>query len=320
MELYCKEIENFIISTNYKDNTKKRYKEKLVHFGEFLSEVTEQNYADLHLEKIYELIDINGKTVRYLPLNAVLIDQFLFSRTTLGYSWISVCHAALKSFFKYLLRNYNFNNVMLETEFKLKLYTPLRVPPRILNRHEIIRFLRSIVKHSKNIKRDLLLFILLLSTGARKNEILNITVDKIDFANDLVFLQETKNNRSHYLILRDGIGKFIQKYCVENQLSQSDKLFYDLTYNSVNDLLNSYLTFANLPNVNVHSTRHSFATIMFESGSLITTIQQLLNHIALSSTRSYIEPNYIRNLNIHVPENEEVYKAINLRCKPYLQL
>jgi site-specific recombinase XerD len=312
MEPYVKEIDKFLLCKDFTDSTKKAYKDKLEQFGQYLSDLTEQKYGELHLEQIFELIDVNGKTVRFLPINSTLLDQFLFSRTDKGYSWLSTCHAALKSFFKYLFKNYAFDDVMLEIEFKLKNYKPSRIPPRILNRHEVIRLLRSIIKHSSNLKRDLLLFTLLLSTGSRKNEILNATVENIDFDNDLIFLKETKNKRSHYIILRHGVGTLIQKYCVENQLSHSDKLFPDLSYDSVNTLLNSYLTFANLPKVKVHSMRHSFGTMMFESGALITTIQQLLNHIALSSTRTYIEPNYIRNFELFIPENEEIYNNIKL--------
>lgn len=43
----------------------------------------------------------------------------------------------------------------------------------------------------------------------------------------------------------------------------------------VNSLLTDYLLKANLPRVTVHSLRHSFATIMYESGAEITSIQQL---------------------------------------------
>jgi hypothetical protein len=50
--------------------------------------------------------------------------------------------------------------------------------------------------------------------------------------------------------------------------------------------------------------------MMSESGTPITSIQQLLNHLSLSSTKTYIETNYIRNYNFYIPENEDVYRRL----------
>lgn len=66
------------------------------------------------------------------------------------------------SFFKYLLRNYDFTNVMNELDFWINDYKHLKKYQRILNRHELIKLFQSIVKYSPNIKRDLLFFTLLI--------------------------------------------------------------------------------------------------------------------------------------------------------------
>ena len=62
--------------------------------------------------------------------------------------------------------------------------------------------------------------------------------------------------------------------------------------------------------VKLHSLRHSFATLMYESGSDITLIQQLLDHSELTTTKTYVHPNYIRNKNIRIKENDDIYSEL----------
>ncbi|WP_409970622.1 tyrosine-type recombinase/integrase [Bacillus sp. Bva_UNVM-123] len=57
--------------------------------------------------------------------------------------------------------------------------------------------------------------------------------------------------------------------------------------------------------------RHSFTTLMSESGSSITSIMQLINHSNLYSTSIYIKSNYTRNQNIKVTQNDILFKKLN---------
>ncbi|MFA9559669.1 tyrosine-type recombinase/integrase [Evansella sp. AB-rgal1] len=312
MDYLHKEIETYSLCSKNSKRTIDRYQKHLINFGYFLAEVIEEEYEKVHLERIYKRTDVMGRLIMYLPINAEIIDDYFYSNIEMGYSWLRLSRASLGSFFKYLLKNYDFRNIIKEIDFVLSDYKHLKVPTRILNRHDIIKFLQSIVKYSENLKRDLLFFTLLLSTGCRINELLKIQVRDIDLNNDTAYLRTTKNKRSHILVLRNELGQLIYKYCDEQNIKRSDLLFYDVPYHDANKLLSNYLEYAGITKVTIHSLRHSFATMLYESGAAITTIQQLLNHVALSSTKEYVEPNYIRNTQIEIPQNLEIYK--NLSC------
>jgi site-specific recombinase XerD len=313
MEILIKEIEKFINNTHYSEGTKKRNKRHLDIFTEELALISNTHPSDLHLERIYELIDSNGRQVRYKSINYTLIDMYLFSNIHKGYSWLCSSFYSLSSFFKYLYRVYEFPNIMLQTKFRLEEYR-LNKPSRILSRSQILKFMNIIISSSSNLQRDSLLFILLLSTGSRISEVLGIKVENIDIENEFIFIKNTKNNSSKNIILRDGYGAVLKTYIDSNQLTNNSYLFNNdgkkLSRVYVQQLFNSFLSKASLPQTNLHSLRKSFATLMVESGTDIVIIQQLLNHKALNSTKTYIDPNYIRNMGIIIDENKHIYIKI----------
>lgn len=49
---------------------------------------------------------------------------------------------------------------------------------------------------------------------------------------------------------------------------------------------------------------------MVESGAEILVIQQLLGHKKIHSTKTYIDPNYIRNNGMELQMNKELYKHL----------
>lgn len=54
------EIEFFLNNPKYAPNTIKKYKNKLNEFTKKLSDTTDTPSEELHLQKIYEVYDING--------------------------------------------------------------------------------------------------------------------------------------------------------------------------------------------------------------------------------------------------------------------
>lgn len=67
-------------------------------------------------------------------------------------------------------------------------------------------------------------FLLLLSTGSRSNEIINIKVIDIDFFNETIYVKKTKNGASKFIVLREGFGAILQRYTDKNHLHTNDFL------------------------------------------------------------------------------------------------
>lgn len=238
-----------------------------------------------------------------------MIDDYFLSSLSKGYSCYKGNKDAIGSFFNYLNRNYGFPNLVKEMNIKVNKYKYQKNNVDILSRHDILKFFHYIVFKSDNRNRDVLLFILFITTGCRSSEIVNIKVQDIIWEDNLIYLPKTKHNKSKYIPLRPGLSDSIKSYCQKNNLQKTDYLF-NLNQNQMKNLFYKRLKEANLPRVRLHSLRHSFATMMVESGATLTEVQQLLGHVDIFTTKGYIHPNIISNKKIKIKENEETFNTI----------
>lgn len=287
-----------------------------MEFIYYLSSLSKFNIEAVHLEKFYRVHSKSGAFLCYKPINVDLLDNYFSIHLDKGYNWLLGSKNTLSSFFKYLQRRYDFPNLIKDIKVDLKHYRPNKKPQRILSRHEILLFQQSLIKYSEDLKRDTLLFSLLLSTGCRISEMLNIKVRDVNFSEDAVFLAKTKTKVQRMIMLRDHFGLSIKQYVKERHLCDDDFLFCTqdkkcLTRAQVQKLLTEYLKLSNIEPINIHGIRHTFATLMYESGSELLVIQQMLGHSSLSSTRTYVHPNYVRNYGMVIKENEVVYKFVS---------
>ncbi|WP_170211402.1 tyrosine-type recombinase/integrase [Robertmurraya siralis] len=181
-------------------------------------------------------------------------------------------------------------------------------------RHDLLKFLQSLLRKSSHLERDLLFFLLLMTTGSRPSEILTTKISEIDFVNETIYKKETKNKSSKIIVLREGFGIILQKYIEKFSLKDEDYLINNNGDNmniiELQGTFEFFLKEANLPFSTLHKLRHSFATIMVESGAEILVIQQLLGHKKIHSTKTYIDPNYIRNNGMELQMNKELYKHL----------
>lgn len=316
-------IEEYNRISKLADSTKSMYVKGLKLFSDFLSQKLNCDVDEIDLRRIHVLRIKSGDI--YTPINSTLLDEFLYENASLGESYhkLVTLSCGLKSFFKYLYRNDNFPNVTSNMKFNLKKYKEKRKPIRILSKHEILRFFNSVVTHSENPIFEVLLFSIQFSTGMRISELLNLKIKDIDFEREMLYQEKTKNRKARIVPLRNGFGEVLRYYCSTNGLSNSDYLINEnrnqLSKSSVNSNLKKYLKKANLPYVRIHTMRHSFATLMLDAGSNIFIVQQLLGHDFLSSTRDYVDPNYTRNKNIVIKEQQVVYKKLKEKINAVLR-
>ncbi|RKL64963.1 hypothetical protein CR203_23430 [Salipaludibacillus neizhouensis] len=316
MRSLLNEIELYHNLSRLAESTKTIYRKRLKDFAIQLAELTHSPIEELHLEKMYDITDVSGTHLFYKEIDIKIIDCFFFNNIEKSYNWLQNSKHALQSFFLYLYRNYDFFNIMDHITFSLDKYKdkPMKKKMYYLTRHDVLKLMHSVLENSTNLERDSLLFILLISTGSRQSEILNVKVNEIDIENETIYRKQTKNKSSNYIPLRDGLGVSIKKFIEMNNLKDNDYLFMSngskIDGNELRKLFNYFLEKANLPDSTPHQLRHNFATVLAENGMDIITIQQLLNHDKNSTTQNYISPNYIRNINVEITENKKVYKHI----------
>ncbi|ENH95626.1 integrase/recombinase XerD, partial [Gracilibacillus halophilus YIM-C55.5] len=245
----------------------------------------------VHLEKIYETVNKNGETLFFSRLDVIIVEEYFHAHLHKSYHWLYQSKRTLQNFFLYLYRKYDFPILTEEMTFVLDEHK--QKPPKkdriVPTRHDLLKLLQSLMKNSLNIERDALFFILLISTGSRSNEIIHIKVKNIDFQHETIFVKKTKNGSSKCIVLREGFGSVLQRYIDKNHLNRDDYIINEsgkpMKKEEFQRLFNMFLQKANLPSFTLHKLRHSFATIMEESGVEVFVIQQLLGHKKLDSTR-----------------------------------
>ncbi|MCM3160804.1 site-specific integrase [Metabacillus litoralis] len=313
MKNMIEEIELYHSRSLYSENTKSIYKRRLDEFLDYLAKETGSLTEDVHLERIYERVNIRGETICFMRLDIELIEKYFMTHLDKSYNWFYFSRLALKSFFIYLSRKYDFPILIDEMNFNINDYKepPSKKGKYVPTRHDLLKFLQSLIKLSPNLERDLLFFILLMSTGSRPSEVINSKVHDIDLISETIYRKKTKKKTSKYIILREGFGHVLERYIKKFDLKNDDYLINKngrkMQFNELQEIFENYLKGANLPFSTLHKLRHSFATIMKESGAEYLLIKQLLGHKKIDSTKTYIEPNYIRNLGMEVQVNKEVY-------------
>ncbi|MFJ7738789.1 tyrosine-type recombinase/integrase [Lysinibacillus sp. NPDC097287] len=320
MDSLLENIEYFLKNSRLTKETNEKYLNRLNDFTLYLATLMNEKKEEIYLDKVYVEKDSVGVLIRYHPIDSALLDSYFRTLIYKGFSPMKSNHNALSSFFSFLEKNYNFKNPMVDIEFRLSEYTPEKKYSRVLTRGNIIKFFNAIVTNSKDLKTDLLLFCLLLSTGCRISEILDLQCKDIDFENDTFLLKKTKNNHQRIVNLRPGMGRIIETYAYKRNRVVTDFLFLNcknnkLTRTDVDALLKEYLRLSNLPPINIHGFRHTFATLMADEDTPINFIQQMLGHKSIQSTKSYINPHYLRNKNLRIPENQLVLNRLKERLK-----
>ncbi len=211
--------------------------------------------------------------------------------------------AALKSFFHYLGRNVP---ECLDNTQKILSISLKRIPHKAINyleEDELTAVLGSINLESANGLRDKALLMLMYNTGARVQEIVDITVDDfrldkaaqvkltgkgrkqrvcplwqetVEAINSYRAVRKTKVNTETHLFLnargevitRFGIGYIIKKY--------------------TNKAMKTKPTLTN-KTVSPHTFRHTTAMHLLQAGNELNMIRLWLGHASLNTTHAYIE-------------------------------
>ena len=137
---------------------------------------------------------------------------------------------------------------------------------------------------------------LLYGTGLRISELLNLKIFDIDFENCIIRCIG-KGNKERIVPIGEYVIKYLQEYLNYRKLLLKKKNNDYLFLNNLGTKLSRFSFFKILKkllkdktinkNISPHSIRHSFATHMLECGADLRSIQELLGHSDISTTRIY---------------------------------
>lgn len=162
--------------------------------------------------------------------------------------------------------------------------------PSILSKKDFIK----IFNETKNLKHRCWL-LLAFCSGLRACEVVSIRIENI-YADEHKLKILGKGNKERYTILPDLTIKFLRLYCKYNHITKKTGYLFDGMRGCEHPVGNSAVDFFlnikkkyNLPkNISFHSLRHSFATYFLMNGGDLLTLQTLMGHNSIATTRRYI--------------------------------
>ena len=262
-----------LLEKRLSNNTKESYAFDLECFSDFF--------------KNKQIIDINeNDIVKYL--------EYLKEQKKLTARSIERHLTTLRGFFKYLVKMEKLKYDITKNIDNLKIGKHL---PSTLTTDEI-NILMDIKLDSPFNYRTKAMLEVMYGSGLRVSELVNLTLNDIDLYNDTILIHG-KGSKERIVPLGDYAKEYLEKYLkVRNNLlkrknGNPDKLFLNnhgmpITRNGFNFLLNNLLKEKGIEKeVTPHTLRHSFATHMLDNGADLRTIQELLGHSDIVTTRIY---------------------------------
>ena len=213
------------------------------------------------------------------------------------------CHLqTIRLFFDYLIDEEGMACENPVRRISIRLAKPL---PRHLKDGEVEKFL-SVIRDA----RDRAMFLLMLRSGLRVEEVARLTVGAIDYRKRQVFVACGKGAKDRVVYLSDDARAALEAY-MQRRSSKARKLFLvqkgpltgtPISVRGIQKRIEHYARKSGLP-VSCHRLRHTFATQLLNADADLSSIQDLLGHEHITTTQRYC---HVANLKVQ----RDYYKAM----------
>jgi len=285
---------------NFADRTIKEQQRKLGKFFIFL-----QNLGVERVEQINRGILLDYQTDLFHTINSHGRPNSVCSQNSML--------SAVKGFTRFLKqRDYIISDPACDIPYGK---TPKTLPRGILTRSEARRIINAPDTSCSIGYRDKTIMEVLYTTGIRKDELNNLTLNDVDYNDGFLRIICGKGRKDRMVPLGRISCRYLENYIksVRPDLIKdpyNNHLF--LTFrgnrfskNVVWELVKKYAKKAKIKkNVSPHTFRHTCATAMLRNKADIRAVQELLGHESLNSTQIYTR----------VTIND--LKAVHARCHP----
>jgi integrase/recombinase XerD len=225
-----------------------------------------------------------------------LLKSYLLKLREKKYSLATAARkvASAKSFFKFMV-----DSGRLRENPTQNLPSPQvnKRSPKILSPSEFQSLLAEPAKLSTpEAKRDIVMLELLYATGLRVSELVSLNVTDIDLEQNCVYCAHGSSKRK--IPFDQRLNRLLKNFLENDRLDllydeREEALFLNargkrLTRQGFWQIVKNYASRAGLGDkVTPHTLRHSFATQKLQTGANLHSLQQLLGHAYISSTRIY---------------------------------
>ena len=181
----------------------------------------------------------------------------------------------------------------IEVENPAKKEHSLRLPqplPRYLKDEEITLLFKAI----KN-RRDRAMFMLMLRSGLRVEELSKLTFDTIDFGRQRIAVCNGKWQKGRIVYFSDDALEALINYLRIRPISRAKRVFLvqkganigqPISVRGIQKRMEYYARKTRLK-VSCHQLRHTMATQLLNADARLTTVRDLLGHTTIRSTQRY---------------------------------
>ena len=249
------------------------------------------NY-ELDLEKYEDYLKIKRKDIKVIEYKDIL-DYINYLREDHKSTSVNRSLSCLRNYYDFLIKNKKVKNNPFNLVHSMKKDKKL---PEYFKYNEYVELVDSIDTSNELGIRNRCIFEVLLCTGCRVNELVNIKLKDID-----LYLQEIKvlgkGNKERIVYLGSYAIDSIKDYLrVRNELlnnKTSNYLFLNhlgnkLTTRGIREIIDKIILKSSTSlKLTPHTFRHSFATMLLNEGCDLKSVQELLGHVSLSTTSIY---------------------------------
>jgi len=235
----------------------------------------------------YDFMTILELASRIEPLNG-RIDRWSHSQAELRPTTFNAKLAAAKHLLKWIGQIWPDHIGRVKTGKRL---------PRVLSRSELSMVLEA-SRLSENAVASIVV-VMLLDTGMRVSEICNLDIGDIDFADGSARVREGKGDKDRLVLFTDRTLNRIKAWLpIRNERAAASELAFLLNTRcrrlqprGVQRLMDDLAVEASIPKgkLTPHVLRHNFATGLLERGADLVSIQRLLGHSSIATTRNYLD-------------------------------
>ncbi len=266
---------------NVSPNTVAAYRNDLESFAAFLC----NDYFTMSREQL------DLRRADHLAVRAYLAH---LARRKLGRSSIARHLSALRSFFKYLMRE-----AVVDANPARTVATPKREKhlPSVMQPSDIALLLEQPDLSTPLGLRDRAFLELLYASGLRIAELVGIDIDDVELRARLVKVRG-KGAKERIVPFGSKAEEALRAWLAAREAPAEEAALFTnyrgqrITQRSVRRLFDRYVRGAALrAGISPHTMRHSFATHLLNAGADLRAIQELLGHASLSTTQKYTHLN-----------------------------